>query len=199
MLSQNDNVHGLHWPVLPSLIRWDDIFVESQGKWKCAGPSVAWHGPSVAWRWRTPPVADGCTERVIFPQRWPGTSTMARWPMMFLPRVLRFVKSNPASSIKMYSCGMGLASNSNILWKRKRHNGIRNRSPAINIVKNNNILKWSQRVFLWWGSHPQSPIPQTTAQTTAPISLHNMYGLAGPYCCHHTLVGITVHSAHTML
>ena len=76
-------------------------------------------GPRMAWKWSTP-----CwlmaVHIVTFPPRWPGTFTIARWPIMFLPLLLLLVKLNPASSIKIISWGTGRLSISAKHMKRSR-------------------------------------------------------------------------------
>lgn len=68
------------------------------------------YGPRLTWRWRTPCILEMAAHIVMFPPRWPGTSIMALWPMTFLPLLLVFARLNPASSIKMNSCGIAWAS-----------------------------------------------------------------------------------------
>jgi len=60
--------------------------------------------------------------KVMFPSRWPGTSTMARWPMTFLPRRLLFTRLNPTSSMNMYSYSSLAVSCSWIRWNRQHDN-----------------------------------------------------------------------------
>ena len=44
---------------------------------------------------------DKAAHKVIFPPCWPGTLTMAFWPMVFLPRRLLLDRLKPTSSMKM--------------------------------------------------------------------------------------------------
>ncbi len=60
-----------------------------------------------------PMVTDGSAQCHIAP-RWPGTSTMALRPIMFLPLLVRL---NPASSINIHSCRVSQPSNSNMFCK----------------------------------------------------------------------------------
>ena len=47
------------------------------------------YGPRWAWRWRTP-ICVIAAHIVMLPPRWPGTSMMALWLIMFLPLLLVF-------------------------------------------------------------------------------------------------------------
>ena len=56
------------------------------------------------------------------PTRWPGTSTVALQPMIFRPRLLCFVRLNPASSTEMKLCVGSLASSSIARYIQKTQN-----------------------------------------------------------------------------
>uniref|UniRef100_A0A673G1T1 NACHT LRR and PYD domain-containing protein n=1 Tax=Sinocyclocheilus rhinocerous TaxID=307959 RepID=A0A673G1T1_9TELE len=54
--------------------------------------SIVLEGPRMAWWWSTPRWLMAA-HIVTFPHRWPGTFTIARWPIMFLPLLLLLVWS----------------------------------------------------------------------------------------------------------
>ncbi len=68
------------------------------------------------------PFSEIAAPMVIFPPRWHGTSTIALWPMIFQPRLLRFLRLKPASSMQMKLCGGSLASSSIIRYIQKTQN-----------------------------------------------------------------------------
>ncbi len=68
------------------------------------------------------PFSEIAAPMVMFPPRWPGTSTVALWPMIFRPCLLRFVRLKPASSMQMKLCGGSLASSSIIRYIQKTQN-----------------------------------------------------------------------------
>ncbi len=104
---------------------WSASFIRSGGMrmlWSLSRNVRIWpvlYGPRLAWRWRTPCILEMAAHIVMFPPRWPGTSIMALWPMTFLPLLLVFARLNPASSIKMNSCGIAWASISSTPWKQR--------------------------------------------------------------------------------
>ncbi len=58
-------------------------------------------------------VGNRCTHCDV-PSALPGTSTMACWPMIFLPLFRLFVRLNPASSMKMNWCSTAATSSSGL-------------------------------------------------------------------------------------
>lgn len=98
--------------------------------WECCGvcPEMWEYGLCcMVQGWHDQPcVLEMAAHIVMFPPRWPGTSIMALWPMTFLPLLLVFARLNPASSIKMNSCGIAWASISSTPWKQ--------RTKAVNMV-----------------------------------------------------------------
>lgn len=98
--------------------------------WECCGvcPEMGEYGLCcMVQGWHDQPcVLEMAAHIVMFPPRWPGTSIMALWPMTFLPLLLVFARLNPASSIKMNSCGIAWASISSTPWKQ--------RTKAVNMV-----------------------------------------------------------------